>query len=46
LREHGAKIVEAPARSVYKTYEMIVEDNLGFRLAFGMDISTRPDVSA
>jgi catechol 2,3-dioxygenase-like lactoylglutathione lyase family enzyme len=46
LREHGAKIVEAPARSVYKTYEMIVEDHLGFRLAFGMDISTRPDVSA
>ncbi len=46
FRERGAKIVEPPSRSVYKTYEMIVEDNLGFRLAFGMDISSQPDASA
>jgi len=24
---------------VYKCYEMVVEDNLGFRLAFSMDFS-------
>lgn len=46
LKERGAKIVEPPTRSVYKTYEMIVEDNLGFRLAFGMDISSQLDASA
>ena len=43
LKQRGAKIVEAPAMGVYKCYEMIVEDELGFRLAFGMDVSSQPD---
>ena len=46
LKERGAKIVEPPVTQVYKCYEMIVEDALGFRLAFGMDISSRPDFSS
>jgi catechol 2,3-dioxygenase-like lactoylglutathione lyase family enzyme len=46
LKEHGAKIVEPPETRVYKCYEMVVEDALGFRLAFGMDISSQPDFSA
>jgi predicted enzyme related to lactoylglutathione lyase len=46
LKERGAKIVEPPVTQVYKCYEVIVEDALGFRLAFGMDISSRPDFSS
>jgi predicted enzyme related to lactoylglutathione lyase len=46
LTERGAKIVEPPVTQVYKCYEMIVEDGWGFRLAFGMDISSQPDASA
>jgi hypothetical protein len=46
LKERGAKIVEPPVTQVYKCYEMIVEDAWGFRLAFGMDISSRPDLSS
>jgi predicted enzyme related to lactoylglutathione lyase len=46
LKERGAKIVEPPVTQVYKCYEMIVEDALRFRLAFGMDISSRPDFSS
>ena len=46
LKERGAKIVEPPTTQVYHCYEMIVEDNAGFRLAFGMDISSQPNVSA
>jgi predicted enzyme related to lactoylglutathione lyase len=46
LKERGAKIVEPPVTQVYKCYEMILEDALGFRLAFGMDISSRPDFSS
>jgi predicted enzyme related to lactoylglutathione lyase len=46
LKERGAKIVKPPVTQVYKCYEMIVEDALGFRLAFGMDISSRPDFSS
>jgi len=46
LKERGVKIVEPPTAQVYQCYEMIVEDNLGFRLAFGMDISSQPNVSA
>jgi predicted enzyme related to lactoylglutathione lyase len=46
LKKRGAKIVEPPVTQVYKCYEMIVEDALGFRLAFGMDISSRPDFSS
>jgi uncharacterized glyoxalase superfamily protein PhnB len=46
LKERGAKIVEPPTTQVYKCYEMIVEDGFSFRLAFGMDVSSRPDSSA
>jgi hypothetical protein len=42
LKERGAKIVEPPSTRVYKCYEMVVEDNLGFRLAFAMDLSSPP----
>lgn len=35
----GAKILEPPALRVYQCYEMVVEDHVGFRLAFGMDVS-------
>ncbi|MGB9466558.1 MAG: hypothetical protein WBR10_15735 [Candidatus Acidiferrum sp.] len=45
LRGRGAKIVEPPAMRVYKRYEMLVEDDLGFRLAFTMNTSSQPDVS-
>ena len=46
LKERGAKIVEPPTIQVYHGYEMIVEDHFGFRLAFGMDISSQPDAPA
>jgi Glyoxalase/Bleomycin resistance protein/Dioxygenase superfamily len=39
LKARGAKIVEAPIMRVYKCYEMVVEDNFGFRLCFSMDFS-------
>jgi len=39
LKARGAKILEAPALRVYKCYEMVVEDNYGFRLCFSMDYS-------
>ncbi len=39
LKGRGAKIIEAPALRVYKCYEMVVEDNFGFRLCFSMDYS-------
>lgn len=42
LKERGARIVEPPSTRVYKCYEMVVEDNLGFRLAFAMDLSSPP----
>jgi catechol 2,3-dioxygenase-like lactoylglutathione lyase family enzyme len=46
LRGRGAKIVEPPAKRAYKCHEMVVEDDLGFRLAFATDTSSEPDVSA
>ncbi len=39
LKERGANIVEPPAVRVYKCYEMVVEDQYGFRLAFAQDVS-------
>jgi uncharacterized glyoxalase superfamily protein PhnB len=45
LKERGAKIVESPTTRVYKCYEMVVEDNFGFRLAFAMDLSSSPAVT-
>jgi uncharacterized glyoxalase superfamily protein PhnB len=41
FRSRGANIVEPPTVRVYKCYEMVVEDKLGFRLAFAKDISER-----
>lgn len=43
LKARGAKIVEAPVLRVYKCYEMVVEDNFGFRLCFSMDFSLAAD---
>jgi hypothetical protein len=37
LQERGARILESPVLRVYKCYEMVVEDNFGFRLCFSMD---------
>ena len=37
LQSRGAKIIERPTMRVYRCYEMVVEDNFGFRLAFSMD---------
>lgn len=45
LQRRGAKIVERPEMRIYNCYEMVVEDHLGFRLAFGMDVSSRPPAS-
>ena len=39
LKSRGAKIIESPVLRVYKYYEMVVEDNFGFRLCFSMDFS-------
>jgi len=39
LKERGAKIIETPTMRVYKCYEMVVQDNFGFRLAFSQDFS-------
>ena len=46
LKGRGAKIVEPPAMRVYECYEMVVEDNFGFRLAFGKDVSSQSEVAA
>lgn len=42
LQGRRAKIIEAPVLRVYRCYEMVVEDNFGFRLCFSMDFSLRP----
>jgi predicted enzyme related to lactoylglutathione lyase len=42
LRDRGAKIVEPPVTQIYNCYEMVVEDGFGFRLAFGMPVSSEP----
>ena len=39
LKERGAKIIQAPKMKVYSCYEMEIEDNFGFRLAFSQDSS-------
>lgn len=43
LKARGAEIIEAPVLRVYKCYEMVVEDNFGFRLCFSMDFSLAAD---
>jgi len=40
LLSRGAKILEPPAVRVYKCYELLIEDNFGFRLCFSMDTSS------
>ncbi len=40
LQSRGAKILEPPTVRVYKCYEMVVEDNFGFRLCFSLDTSS------
>jgi hypothetical protein len=45
LRERGAKILESPTLRVYRCYEMVIEDNCGFRLCFSMDFSSRENIS-
>jgi uncharacterized glyoxalase superfamily protein PhnB len=42
LQGRGAKILEPPTMRVYKCYELVVEDNFGFRLCFSMDTSSVP----
>jgi len=39
LQGRGAKIIESPAMRVHKCYELLVEDNFGFRLCFSLDTS-------
>ena len=46
LKERGATIVEPPVTQVYKCCEMVVEDGFGFRLTFGMPISSHREVAA
>lgn len=41
LASCGAKIVEGPTKTVYNCYEIMVEDQFGFRLTFGMDLSPK-----
>ena len=41
LKSRGASIVEPPTVREYHCYEMVVEDKFGFRLAFGMDVSSQ-----
>jgi hypothetical protein len=40
LQSRSAKILEPPAMRVYKCYELLVEDNFGFRLCFSRDTSS------
>ncbi len=35
-----------PTTQVYKCYEFVIEDRFGYRLVFGMDISSRPAAPA
>jgi uncharacterized glyoxalase superfamily protein PhnB len=42
LQGLGAKIIEPPTMRVYKCYELVVEDNFGFRLCFSLDTSSAP----
>jgi uncharacterized glyoxalase superfamily protein PhnB len=42
LQGRGARIIEPPTMRVYKCYELVVEDNFGFRLCFSLDTSSLP----
>jgi hypothetical protein len=37
LNRRGANIIDGPVMRVYQCYEMVVEDNFGFRLAFAQN---------
>ena len=39
LQKRGVPIADPPTKRVYGCYEMIVEDNNGFRIAFGTNIA-------
>jgi len=39
FKGRGAKVVDGPVTRVYGCYEMVIEDNCGFRLAFAQDDS-------
>jgi len=41
VQGRGAKILEPPTLRVYKCYELMIEDNCGFRLCFSMDTSSQ-----
>src|SRR5713226_9740456 len=41
LQGQGAEILEPPTMRVYKCYELLVEDNFGFRLCFSMDTGSQ-----
>lgn len=43
LQGRGAKILEPPTVRVYKCYELLVEDNFGFRLCFSMDTTSKDE---
>ena len=42
LQGRGAKIIAPPTMRAYKCYELVVEDNFGFRLCFSLDTSSLP----
>jgi len=39
FQERGASIIDPPTKRVYGCYEMVLQDNNGFRIAFGTDIA-------
>ena len=39
FQKRGVRIADPPTKRVYGCYEMIAEDNNGFRIAFGMNIA-------
>ncbi len=41
LQAKGANILEKPVLRIYKCYEMVIEDPLGFRLVFSQDYSDK-----
>lgn len=46
LQARGASIVQPPTQQVYNSYEMVVADPWGFRLAIGMSTASEPRPSS
>jgi predicted enzyme related to lactoylglutathione lyase len=46
LQTRGANVVQPPTHQVYNSYEMVVADPWGFRLAIGMSIASEPGSSS